>query len=407
MLKKKILGQWGSGKENSKKEVIKTEGYKIYYKNKKDYNIDIMCGYGAFMLGYNNKEILDKINQNYNVAFLRGKIDETCQQEEELAEFITSKGNWSAIAWAVSGSDAVEAAMAMVDNYYRLKEGNHRKKVIVLFPCYVGTTMWGKHTRKDYDYWGRVVSIWTPLWKTYNSRLAEEEKSLNEIRKVLREDDNKEIGSILIESCPWMAGVFPWSENFWREIKKICDEFDILWVVDDVAVCWGKTGEWYGWQQYGIQPDISALGKGITAGYSPLGVAACNEKVYEVLSTSPWEHGHTWQPNMHAVVTSIEITRYIEKYNLLSKVSDNNKRLKNIADSLNCNMRGEHSMVTLDIDSEVTSQDFWDHGLSTSDQFPLVGKGQTTIVCPLIADEEYFDTIKIRLSSLLKAKNLL
>jgi putrescine aminotransferase len=407
MLKNKILGQWGSERKNSKKEVIKTEGYKIYYKNKKDYNIDIMCGYGAFMLGYNNKEILDKINQNYNVAFLRGKIDETCQQQEELAEIITSEGNWSAVAWAVSGSDAVEAAMAMVDNYYRLKEGNHRKKVIVLFPCYVGTTMWGKHTRKDYDYWGRVVSIWTPLWKTYDCRLAEEEKSLNEIRKVLREDNNKEIGSILIESCPWMAGVFPWSENFWREIKKICDEFDILWVVDDVAVCWGKTGEWYGWQSYGIQPDISALGKGITAGYSPLGVAVCNEKVYEVLSTSSWEHGHTWHPNMHAVVTSIEITRYIEKYNLLSKVSDNNKRLKNIADSLNCNMRGDYSMVTLDIDAEVTSQDFWDYGLSTSEQFPLVSKGQTTIVCPLIADEEYFDTIKTRLTSLLTAKNLL
>lgn len=408
MSKFKVLGFWSEGEQNTKKEVIKTEGYKVFYKDQKDYAIDITCGYGAFVLGYNNKEILNRINENYNVAFLRGNINETCQQEEELAELITSKGNWKAVSWAVSGSDAVEAAMAMVDQYYELKEGTHRKKVIIFDPCYVGTTMWGKHVRKAYNYWGRIISLQSPLWKTYDQQSIEEEKTLTHLRTVLNNDKDNEIGSLLMEASPWLADMIPWSKNFWKEIRKICDEYNILWVLDDVAVCWGKFGTWYSWQNFEVQPDISAIGKALSGGYSPLGAAVCNEKVYDILSANSWDHGHTWQPNMYGVTSSIEVSKYIEKNNLFSKVKENNNRLVDMAKKLGCNYRGEYSMVCLDVDAKITPQDLWNHGLSTGipDQ-SKVAKGQIKIVSPLIADEEFFVSLETRIEKLLKNKKLL
>lgn len=402
MSKSKILGYWGTGEKDFKKQVLKTQGYKVYYKDSKDYHIDLSSGFGAFVLGYNNREILDRINENYEVAFLRGNVYETCEQEEILAGKIISKGNWDSLAWAVSGSDAVEAAMAMVDTYYRIKEGKHRKKVVVFYPCFVGTTMWGKHVRGDYSYWNRIIQIQSPLWKTYDQQLEAEQKTLNELKTILEKDTDKEIGSILMETSPWLDDMIPWSKNFWQEVRKICDEFDILWVLDDVAVCWGKFGSWYGWERFNVQPDISSIGKALSAGFSPLGAAVCNKKVNDVLSQISWDHGHTWQPNMWGVSAALETTKYIEENNLFENVLSSNKKIKSIAQSLNCNSRGDYSMVCLDLDHKITNQDLWNHGMATGLPItPKVAKGQIKIVTPLIADDEFFDQLNIRLKKLL------
>lgn len=404
MGKDKILGFWPTGESGLKKKVIKTENYKVFYEGSDDYHIDITSGYGAFALGYNNRELLDNINNNYNIGFLRGNINETCDEEEELAEIITSKGDWAGLCWAVSGSDAVEAAMAMADNYYRISEGTHRKKVVAFFPCFVGTTMWGKHVRGDYSYWNRIIQIQSPVWKTYDQQITAEKETLIKLKKILDDDVDKEIGSILMESSPWLDDMIPWSGNFWKEIRKICDAYNILWVLDDVAICWGKFGTWYGWQRFNVQPDISSIGKALTAGFSPLGVAVCNQKVKEILSQQSWDHGHTWQPNMWAVVSAIQTTKYIEKYSLLDQVGVNNQKIKEIAESLDCNYRGDYSMICLDLDKKITNQDLWNCGLTTGlPMQPTVARGQVKIVTSLIVDDIFFDLLYDRLNRLSKS----
>lgn len=403
MSKDNILGFWGTGESGPKKKVIKTQNYKVFYEGSDDYHIDLTSGYGAFALGYNNRELLDNINNNYKIGFLRGNHNETCDAEEELAEIITAKGDWAGLCWAVSGSDAVEAAMAMVDNYYRIKEGRHRKKVVAFFPCFVGTTMWGKHVRGDYAYWNRIIQIQSPVWKTYDQQKSAEEETLKRFQEVLDSDTDREIGSVLMESSPWLDDMIPWSENFWKEIRKICDQHNILWVLDDVAICWGKFGTWYGWQRFNVQPDISSIGKALTAGFSPLGVAVCNQKVKNVLKEESWDHGHTWQPNMWAVVSAIETTKYIQKYNLFDQVFNNNKKIKQIADSLSCNSRGDYSMVCIDLDKRVSNQDLWAQGLATGlPMQPTVATGQIKCVVSLIADDEFFDQLSTRLKKLYK-----
>jgi adenosylmethionine-8-amino-7-oxononanoate aminotransferase len=401
------LSFWSEG-ENYRKEVIKTEKYYIYYKDQVIPHVDITSGWGAFTLGYNNREIIDKIYENYNVAFLRANSSETCLQEEQLEKIILEKGNWTSLSWAVSGSDAVEAAMAMADNYYEISEGEHRKKVIVFYPCFVGTTMWGKHVRRKYDYMNRVIRIDSPKWETYDQQLIEEEKTLNHLRQILESDQNKEIGSLLMESSPWLDDMIPWSKNFWQEIRKICDNHNILWILDDVAVCWGKFGTWYGWQQFNVQPDISSIGKALTGGLSPLGAAVCNKKVYDILSQRSWDHGHTWHPNMHGVVAAIETTKYIENNKLLDNCSNINLKLKNLANYFGCVSRGDNMFICIDVNEYITPEDLWKAGLATGlPSQSFTAKGQIKIAAPLIADEDFFKILKDRLEILFKNKKIL
>ena len=108
------LNQWSH--DESKKQVIKTEGYWIYYSDGSKC-MDIQSGNTAFVLGYSDSEILESITDN-KIGFLRGNSGESSKDNDELIQYICEKGNWESLAWAVSGSDAVETAIAMNDCYW-------------------------------------------------------------------------------------------------------------------------------------------------------------------------------------------------------------------------------------------------------------------------------------------------
>jgi adenosylmethionine-8-amino-7-oxononanoate aminotransferase len=102
---------WSPGEQE--KTVTRTHGYLVEYSNGETH-MDIQCGNMAYILGYGRQEIVDAVAQN-TVNFIRGNTGESSQANSALVDQICELGNWSALTWAVSGSDAVEAAIAMND----------------------------------------------------------------------------------------------------------------------------------------------------------------------------------------------------------------------------------------------------------------------------------------------------
>jgi adenosylmethionine-8-amino-7-oxononanoate aminotransferase len=391
---------WSDGE--IKKYVTKTEGYWIHYKGEDFPRLDITTGYGAFILGYNNQEILDSIHNNYNVNFVRGNSGETIEEIEELAEKICSLGNWDVVAWSVSGSDAVETAIAMNDNYWNWTS-NYRPKIISFYPGYNGTTLLGKHLRGEplYKNLGRATVLESPQWIHTDDRHTAEEHTLSQVRKILENDINKEYGCLIFETSPWIDDMLPWSNNWWKQIRAICDEFGILFILDDVAICWGKHGTWFGNQPFGVQPDIICIGKALTGGYSPLSAAACTEKIGKILSARSWHHGHTWQPNIYGIRASLAVSKYVEDKNLLSNVPYINSELKKIGENYGMYSRGDFTFVIFDAPHYIGAQDLFEAGLSSG--IPVRGSvsGQIKIASPLTADEEYFYNLNIRIGKLM------
>lgn len=382
------LNQWSP--DESKKQVVKTEGYWIYYSDGSRC-MDIQSGNSAFVLGYSDQEILTSI-KNSDIGFLRGNSGESCDDNDNLVQYICEKGNWESLAWAVSGSDAVEAAIAMNDCYWEYI-GEHKPKIISFTPGYHGTTMLAKHLRGEYAYLNRAEIIPAPDWRYFPEREEQEVLALILVEQKLQNDHS--IGCIIMETIPWLPTIRPYSQNWWNTIRALCNKYNVLMIVDDVAVCWGKNGTMFGWQKYGVQPDISSLGKSLTAGYSPLGAAVCNKKVAEVLKWKTWEHGHTWSPNMHGVSASLIASKRIES--LLDRVPFIHSELVKIAEELQLQWKGEGLFICYDFQRYVSLAELSSVGLAAS----LPSLTSVQVIAPLIADDEYFQYLKANLQKIL------
>lgn len=373
------------------KQVVDTSGYWIEYENG-DRHLDIQSGNCAYILGYNDQDVKNAMRE-VSVDFVRGNSGESSAASDSLANMICEKGNFKSLAWAVSGSDAVEAAIAMNDHYWGWKKEHSKTSIISLSPSYHGTTAMTKHLRGYYPYMNRARVIPAPQWRNPADQASREYVCLNSILNTLKTTST--IGCIIFETAPWLEELYFFSENWWRAIRKMCDDFDILMIVDDVALSWGKLGTMYGWQKYGVQPDIVTIGKSLTAGYSPLSAAVCNEKVHAVLGSKSFGHTHTWSPSMQGVAAALAATTKIES--MLDRVPGIEASLKKVATDLGLNHRFTGLYGTIDTPENVSLAKLSSAGLAAT----LLGFKGIKIIAPLIADEEYFATLKERLEIVL------
>ena len=372
---------WSPGEQE--KTVKRTHGYWVEYSNGETH-LDIQCGNMAYILGYGNQSIADAVADNA-VNFIRGNTGETAEPNNALVKEICESGNWSAVTWAVSGSDAVEAAIAMNDSYWHAR-GESRDKILSFSMSYHGTTMLAKHLRGEYPGLGRSVLVDSPNWQYAYQQHGQEQLALNKIQEQLKK--HPDIGCVIFETVSWAVTMAPYSTKFWQDLRTICTENNVLMVVDDVAFCWGTNGTMFGYASYGIQPDICAIGKSLTGGYSPLGAAVCTETVRSTLNIQSWNHGHTWQPNMSGVAAALSATRQIQS--LLLRVPEIEQRLQRIADELDLNSRGANTYRTYDFDREVSLSDINNVGFAAS----LPGYNSVKVFAPLTADDKYFDRLK-------------
>jgi len=120
------------------------------------------------------------------------------------------------------------------------------------------------------------------------------------------------------------GGVYPPPEGYWPEIRRICDENDILLVADEVITGFGRLGAWFGSSRFGIVPDIITGAKGVTSGYLPLGVVICSARVQEPFwrgTAGMLRHGYTYSGHATACAVGIANLEIIDKERLLSRVS--------------------------------------------------------------------------------------
>lgn len=379
---------WSPGEQE--KTVRRTHRYFVEYENGETH-IDIQCGNMAYILGYNRREIMDAVAQN-SVNFIRGNTGESSWANTALIDQICKLGNWAALTWAVSGSDSVEAAIAMNDSYWQA-QGEDRPQILSFDCSYHGTTMLAKHLRGEYPGLGRAVIVPGPQWQYAYQQKGQEQLTLAKIKQHFT--TNKKIGCLIMETVSWSTTMAPYSMEFWQEIRKLCTDHNVLMIVDDVAFCWGTNGTMFGYEPYLVQPDICAIGKSLTAGYSPLGAAVCNEKVNAQLNQQTWNHGHTWQPNMSGVAAAIIATGLIT--GLLSDAKRIEWELRKIAQELDLNCRGANTYMAYDFDTEVSLAE-----LSNVAKFAasLPGGHSVKVFAPLDADANYFTQLKAGLKQL-------
>ena len=362
---------FGIDKTIPKRKVVRTHKYWIYYDDDTR-DIDLWNGSTSFILGYSATKVFQEINRGTElVTRAIANTFEYIDEIDEMSEVICNTGGFESVQWTNCGTTAVEAAIAMSDAYWK-GLGEDKPLILSFTPGWHGTS----HMTK---------SLGMPPLATAPSSRHIYGSSIESIESGLA-DELPRIGCIIIETVPWYKGWIEWHPNEWIKLREICSKHGILMITDDVMCGWGKSHEYHGYAGfgYGFRPDISALAKSLCAGYMPLGAAVCNKKVSDVISKK-WQHGHTMQPNIGSICGALATYKHIEEWNLLDKVHWIQLQLSGLA----TNLMEKEIITDYKTSGTVLFMTFRDDIRQSG-----MSKRDTLRVCaPLIADDEYFETI--------------
>lgn len=284
----------------------KGDGVYLYDLQGKRY-LDFCAGIAVFALGYNNKRYndtlkdqIDKLihtsNYYYNVPAI------------EAAQKLKKVSGMDRVFFTNSGAEAIEGAVKAARKYAYLKDGRTDHEIIAMEHSFHGRTMGALSVTGNAKY----REAFEPM--IGNIRFAE----MNDFESVLK-NVNGRTCAILLETVQGEGGMIPARKAFLEQIKALCEEKDILLILDEIQCGMGRTGHMYAWQKYGIRPDIMTTAKALGCGV-PVGAFLMTEKVAERSLTSG-DHGTTYGGNPLAAAAINIVLDLFEENHIIDNVN--------------------------------------------------------------------------------------
>jgi adenosylmethionine-8-amino-7-oxononanoate aminotransferase len=222
----------------------------------------------------------------------------------ELSARIASlaPGDLNRVFFTSGGGEAVETALKLARQYHNLNGKPTKHKVIAREIAYHGTTMGAlaatgipglRHPFEPFMPGG----VHVPNTNLYRLAPGMQPSDLAEtVAKAIEFQGPDTVAAVIMEPVQNAGGCFVPPEGYFQRIREICDEYDVIFISDEVICSWGRLGEWFGCERYGYQPDIITTAKGITSAYAPMGAAIVSDRIAEpfLSGTSSFLHGFTF-----------------------------------------------------------------------------------------------------------------
>ncbi|MBQ7429974.1 MAG: aspartate aminotransferase family protein [Butyrivibrio sp.] len=284
----------------------KGDGVYLYDINGKKY-LDFVSGIAVFALGYNNKE--------YNDA-LKAQIDKVIHTSNyyynvpaiEAAKKLKKVSGMDRVFFTNSGAEAVEGALKAARKYAFLKDGKNDHEIIAMNHSFHGRTFGALSVTGNPKY----REPFEPM--IGNIKFAD----MNDLGSVKALVNDKTC-AIILETVQGEGGIYPATKEFLEGIRAICDEKDILLILDEIQCGMGRTGYMYAWQKYGVKPDIMTTAKALGCGV-PVGAFMMTEKVGQN-SLVAGDHGTTYGGNPLACAAISKVLDLYEKQHILENVN--------------------------------------------------------------------------------------
>lgn len=297
-------------------------------------------GFSALWLnvhGHRKQELDAAIKKQLNKIAHSTLLGMTNVPATELAEKLIeiTPEKLTRVFYSDSGAEAMEIALKMAFQYWMNMGRREKQKFIAMQNGYHGDTI-GAVSVGSIDLYHQVYgplmfeSFKAPIPNVYHSKSGDPVQCRDECLEILEQlliERNQEIAALTIESMVQGAGgmiVMP--EGFLAGVRKLCTKYDVLMIVDEVAAGFGRTGKMFACEHEGVQPDLMAVGKGITGGYLPIAATLTTEEIYmafyddyEKLKTL--FHGHSYTGNQLGCAVAIENLRLFESENIVEQVA--------------------------------------------------------------------------------------
>ncbi len=295
------------------------EGVYLYDLDGKKY-LDFVSGIAVFAFGYHYKDYddtlkaqIDKLlhtsNYYYNVPAV------------EAAKKMKEASGMDRVFFTNSGAEAVEGAIKAARKYAYLKDGTTDHEIIAMNHSFHGRTFGALSVTGNPHY----REAFEPM--IGNIRFAD----INDFDSVLSCVNDKTC-AIIMETVQGEGGIFPATEEFLTKVRKLCDERDILLILDEIQCGMGRTGYMFAWQKYGVKPDIMTCAKALGCGV-PVGAFLLNKKVGEN-SLVAGDHGTTYGGNPFACAAVGKVLDLFKEDNIIENVKEVAPYLEKCLDEL-------------------------------------------------------------------------
>lgn len=258
------------------------EGVHLYDVEGKEY-LDFGAGIAVFALGYGNpaysealKDQIDKVIHTSNLFYHKPLV--------EASRKVIEHTHLSKVFFTNSGAEAIEGAIKAARKYAYSKDGSNDHEIIAMKHSFHGRTIGALSVTGNAHY----QDPFRPLMG--GVRFAD----FNDFESVKRAVTEKTC-AILLETVQGEGGIYTADPAFLRSVRKLCDERDILLILDEIQCGMGRTGSWFACDAYDVKPDIMTLAKALGCGI-PVGAFVLNEKAAEQ-SLAPGDHGTTYGGN--------------------------------------------------------------------------------------------------------------
>lgn len=299
--------------------------------------LPIASASGSHFTDYDGKRYLDFSSQlvNVNIGYQHPKLvaaiaeqaGRLCTIQPAFANDVRSEaarliaelapGDLNQVFFTNGGADANENAIRMA----RLHTGRH--KVLAAYRSYHGATAGAIALTGDPRRWASepgmpgVVHYWGPyLYRSafHATTEAEEcERALAHLRDLITVEGPQTVAAILLETVVGTNGVLVPPDGYLAGVRRLCDEFGIVMIADEVMAGFGRCGEWLAIDHWGVTPDLITFAKGVNSGYVPLGGVILSDAVAATFARRPYPGGLTYSGHPLACASAVASIRIFEE----------------------------------------------------------------------------------------------
>lgn len=295
------------------------KGVRLYDVEGKEY-LDFAAGIAVFALGYGNetynqtlKDQIDRLIHTSNLYYNEPMAD--------AAEKVVKASGMDKVFFTNSGTEAIEGALKAARKYAYLRDGHSDHEIIAMNHSFHGRSMGALSVTGNTHY----QDPFRPL--IGGIRFA----NFNDLESVKAQVTEKTC-AIILETVQGEGGIYPADPEFLKGVRALCDEKDILLILDEIQCGMGRTGSMFAWQQYGVKPDIMTCAKALGCGI-PVGAFVLNQKTADH-SLVPGDHGTTYGGNPLACAVVSAVFDIFEKEKIVDHVQQVSAYLEKRLDEL-------------------------------------------------------------------------
>lgn len=317
---------------------VEGRGAMIWDSEGREY-IDGLSGLWNVAIGHGREELAQAAyDQMRKLAFYSAYVGSTNEPAVRLAEKLAELcyPSINTFFFTSGGAESNESAFKTARFYWKALGKPEKVKFISRMKGYHGVTMAAMSATGLPPYWPmfepRVpgfVHIESPYPYRFVNKtpgVSDGVAAANLLEEAILREGPESVAGFIAEPVQGAGGVIPPQDDYFRRVREICDQHEVLLIADEVITGFGRTGRWFGLEHYGVEPDIASFAKAITSGYVPLGGIGVGDRIRDVIEGVPgdkrWMHAFTYSGHPTACAVALANLAIIEGEGLVARAAE-------------------------------------------------------------------------------------